>query len=60
MLSESYWVKLARLKSEMLLKMQEYYEALKEDRYFEEVKKLSLELKRLEQEYQKMLEEKLQ
>jgi hypothetical protein len=60
MLSESYWVKLARLKSEMLLKMQEYYEALKEDRYFEEVKKLSLELKRLEQEYQRMLEEKLQ
>jgi hypothetical protein len=60
MLSESYWVRLARLKSEMLLKMQEYYEALKEDRYFEEVKKLSLELKRLEQEYQKMLEEKLQ
>jgi hypothetical protein len=40
--------------------MQEYYEALKEDRYFEEVKKLGLELKRLEQEYQRMLEEKLQ
>jgi hypothetical protein len=60
MLSESYWVRLARLKSEMLLKMQEYYEALKEDRYFEEVKKLGLELKRLEQEYQRMLEEKLQ
>ena len=59
MISERYWLKLAKLKSEMLLKTQDYYEALKEDKPFEEVKKLGLELRRLEQEYQKLVDEKL-
>ena len=58
MLSDSYWVKLAKLKSEMLLKMKDYYQAIKDDKCFEEVKTLSLELKQLEKDYQKLIGEK--
>ena len=41
MFFESYQLKLAKVKSDLLLKMKEYYLVLKEDRCFEEAKKIS-------------------
>jgi hypothetical protein len=55
---ESYRLKLAKVNSDLLLKTKEYYQALKEDKPFEEVKKLRLEVRRLEKEYQKLMNEK--
>lgn len=57
MLSESHHLKLSKLKSELLLKTEAYYEALKEGKSFQEVRKLYLELKQVEKEFQDLLGE---
>jgi len=57
MLSEIHQLKLAKLKSELLLKTNAYFEALKEDKSLKEVKKLYLELKKAEKEFQDLLGE---
>jgi hypothetical protein len=58
--SESYELKLAKLNSELLLKTKAYYQVLKEDKCFEEIEKLRLEIKRLEKQLEELLKEKKQ
>ena len=50
MFFESYQLKLAKVKSDLLLKMKEYYLVLKEDRCFEEAKKIFIEREGLDEE----------
>jgi hypothetical protein len=60
MLAESRQLKLAKLKSDLLLKMKEYYQSIKEGKCFEEAKTIFLELKKIEEEYKKLMDEQLQ
>ena len=51
---ETTHLKIVRLQSELLLKTKAYFEAIKDDKCLEEVKKLRIEIKNIEQELQEL------
>lgn len=55
---ETHKLKEARLTSNLLVKYKAYYEAIKEDKCLEEVKKIRIEIKEIEKELRELLSEK--